>query len=310
MKSTNWLKGSLMIGLAATALLSCEQKEKGKQAPKQEENPKTESPIVTEAPITSEMVKFEGGTFLMGTNSTLPLEGPAHEATVKAFEMDKNLVTVADFRKFIQATGYQTNADKFGNSMVFNFQSGQWALIEGANWEYPLGRTETAAGDNMPVTHVSWNDATAFAAWAGKRLPTEAEWEYAVRNSGQSETLYPWGNEPTVSGAYKANTFQGDLRNPQIADGYLLASPVGSFETAPCGLNDAVGNVWQVMQNDIYPYDGKALRQQTEGTKVIRGGSFMADEAGDMGHTVYTRRTKVAEDASFNQGFRCARDIK
>ncbi|BDD00925.1 hypothetical protein PEPS_32050 (plasmid) [Persicobacter psychrovividus] len=297
------------------SLLACTEKKEQKSAGTTTEQappavPATKPQVAAKAPeLNKVMVTFQGGTYMMGSDQFAPIEGPAHQVTVKAFKMDRDLTTVDDFRKFVQATGYQTDADKFGNSMVFNFSTGQWALVDGANWEYPMGRMNKAAQGDMPVTQVSWKDATAFAQWAGKRLPTEEEWEYAVRNSGKSDAIYPWGNEEQQKGKYMANTFQGELTKPNPMDGYLFTSPVGTFGLAPCGLTDAVGNVWQVMQNDIYPFDGKGFRQQLSGNKVIRGGSFMADEAREKGHTVFTRRTKVAEDATFNQGFRCAQDI-
>ncbi len=141
------------------------------------------------------MVFIPGGEFSMGTDSGYPFEGPSHRAKVEGFYLDATEVTNRDFRAFVQATGYVTESEKQGSSGVFDTSTGEWSLVEGADWNHPGGPDSTIEGrEDHPVIHVSWNDANAFAQWAGKHLPTEAEWEYAARG-GRGDVLYPWGDD-------------------------------------------------------------------------------------------------------------------
>src|SRR5215510_14745051 len=126
------------------------------------------------------MVLIKGGRFIMGSEDGMPSEAPAHEVNVKSFWMDRHEVTAGEFARFVAATGYKTDAERFGWSYAFVLKDGKWKKTKGANWRYPDGPDYTAAADE-PVCQVSWNDALAYAKWAGKRLPTEAEWEYAAR---------------------------------------------------------------------------------------------------------------------------------
>jgi len=197
--------------------------------------PNTEKKANAKMVPETEMIAFEGGTFLMGSNDGLPQEKPAHKATVKAFSIDKTPVTVAQFRIFIETTGHKTEAESYGDSGVYDFEAKNWTLLPGAFWQKPFGPNGPQAQDNHPVTHISWNDAVAFAKWAGKRLPTEAEWEYAARSGKNSNEKFSWGNEISVNGKYFANTWQGTLDKPETGDGFLFTSPVGTF-----GENEAV----------------------------------------------------------------------
>jgi len=259
-----------------------------------------------------EMVYFEGGTFMMGSATGTVQEQPAHEVTVKSFKIDKYPVTVGEFRNFIEATHHRTDAEKFGDSGVFDFKTNSWALVPGANWQYPMGKGAPQAGLNEPVTHVSWNDASAYAAWAGKRLPTEAEWEYAARCGGKSNTKFSWGNTLVQNGKYMANVWQGsDLTAKQGEDGFVYTSPVGSYGTTPCGMADMGGNVWNWCADVYQPYPGSSMPfQYNPDARAIRGGSFFFDQNGENSFSSTGRSSNTTETSLFNTGFRCAADAK
>lgn len=257
----------------------------------------------------SEMIYFDGGTFLMGSETGLPQEKPVHEVTIKSFYIDKSPVTVAQFQKFIEQTQFKTEAEKFGDSGVFNIDAKNWELLPGAYWLKPFGSNGPDAEPNHPVTHISWNDAVAFARWAGKRLPTEAEWEFAARSGKNSTNKFSWGNEETVDGKYFANTWQGTLEAPKTSDGYLYTSPVGIFGENEAGLTDMGGNVWQWCSDNYTSYPGSpAPVQEDPNVKVIRSGSFFFDEYGADSYSVSGRSMNSHETSLFNTGFRCAKD--
>jgi len=267
--------------------------------------------VATELPkpvVQSEMVYFKGGTFQMGASAGTIQEQPVHEVVVQSFKLDKHPVTVGDFRRFIEATHYKTDAEKFGDSGVFDFKTNAWALVPGANWQYPMGKSASQAGVNDPVTQVSWNDAVAYAAWAGKRLPTEAEWEYAARCGGKSNTKFSWGNTLVVNGKYMANVWQGsDLTVQQGADGFNFVSPVGAFGETACGLTDMGGNVWNWCADVYQPYPGSNMPfQYNPDAKSIRGGSFFFDQNGENSFSATGRSSNTKETSLFNTGFRCA----
>ncbi|MGL1884940.1 MAG: formylglycine-generating enzyme family protein [Reichenbachiella sp.] len=265
-----------------------------------------ESEVVDIETLTQGMVKFEGGWMSIGSNDRMPNEAPTFQKEVKAFYLDQYLVSVAQFRVFIASTAYKTDADKFGDSGVFDFDAGSWSLLKGANWEFPLGRDQPKAEDNHPVTHVSWNDATTYAKWIGKRLPSEFEWEWAAKNGQESNDKYAWGDELIVNGQYKANVWQGDTK-PVVLDGYLMTSPVGAFGLLESGLADMGGNVWQWCANVYASYPGSPQPIPAKSnTKSTRGGSFMMDPAGDLSFTTTFRAGNTDDTSLFNTGFRCA----
>jgi len=292
--------------LIAVVFMACKETTKTKE--------KNKTPIETVQTIpnevdTSGMVYFEGGTILIGSNDNSFDEKPAFDKKIEPFYIDKNLVTVAEFRNFVKITSYKTEADKFGDSGVFLFETGNWTLLKGANWEYPLGRDKPTAEDNHPVTHVSWNDAKAYAGYIGKRLPTEFEWEFAAKNGKNTTNKYAWGNDLVENGKYMANVWQGkSVQEMNVLDGYLLTSPVGVFGETASGLTDMGGNVWQWCENYFksYPED-ETIAPQDLNIRTTRGGSFMFDEALGNSFTTTFRAKNSIDTSLFNTGFRCAK---
>lgn len=281
--------------------------EQSKQSAQSNQSPPASSSETT-APA-SEMIYFEGGTFLMGSEEGLPNEAPVHKVEIKPFYIDKSPVTVAQFRQFVEVTGFKTEAEKFGDSGVYNFQQQGWELLPGATWRKPFGPSGPDAEDNHPVTHVSWNDAVAYAEWAGKRLPTEAEWEYAARSGKNSGEKFSWGNEVSKNGEYFANVWQGAINSTDALDGYLFTSPVGAFGENKAGLTDMGGNVWEWCADNYKPYPGNPERVRVDpNVKVIRGGSFFYDQSGEDSFSVSGRGMNSHETSLFNTGFRCAKD--
>ena len=266
------------------------------------------------APATqpNDMVMIPGGTFKMGTDEGFPFEGPVHEVSVKAFWMEKHEVTVEAFEKFIVATKYKTEAEKFGWSGVFDPKQGQWTKCDGADWKHPTG-PESKAEPKHPVVHVSYADAQAYAKWAGKRLPTEAEFEFAAR--GGKDQKFAWGNELYPGGKCMANAWQGMFpMEDQGKDGFKGLAPVGSFPANAYGLLDITGNVWEWSSDWFDPeyYQHSPKENPTgpaQGTeRVLRGGSWLCAENYCLGYRV-AARNKTAPDSGLNNlGFRCVRD--
>ncbi len=257
------------------------------------------------------MVYIPGGKTRIGSTDGLPQEQPVFTATVRPFFLDIHPVTVAQYRAFVEATGHVTQAETYGDSGVFNFQTGGWSLVAGASWHHPFGPDQPAAPDDHPVTQVSWNDALAYCRWAGKRLPTEIEWEHAARGAKNGGPMYPWGDSLVREGRYMANTWQG--RFPDFntaADGYLTTSPVGHFGATPLGLTDMGGNVWEWVDDWFRPYSEreKPYRPTPESERAQRGGSFLCDPAVCHGYRVSARMKSTPETGLCHTGFRCAMD--
>jgi formylglycine-generating enzyme required for sulfatase activity len=216
------------------------------------------------------MVRISGGTFFMGCEQFYPEEAPVHEQTVGAFRIDPHAVTNNEFAAFVEATGYVTLAERPPNpadypgvpvealvpgSLVFHRTDGPvdlrnwsqwWTYVPGAQWRHPLGPDSSidALGDH-PVVHIAYEDAVAYAKWAGKELPTEAEWEFAARG-GLDRALFTWGNEMEPGGKMMANTWQGEFPWQNLmTDGYERTSPAGAFPPNGYGLYDMAGNVWE-----------------------------------------------------------------
>lgn len=262
--------------------------------------------------IPDEMVFVPGGITTIGSKNGLANERPVFEVKVPPFLMDKNLVTVEQFREFVIETGYETEAEMFGNGVVFDFDRGEWILVDGVTWEYPNGPGQEPAIDNHPVRMVSWNDAKSYLEWAGKRLPTEVEWEHAAKGGDDRMELYSWGDSLIEDGEYMANTWNGVFPVENIAeDGYLQTSPVGAFNVTELGLTDMGGNVWEWTEDW---YRSFALRDTpytptSQSEKVIRGGSFMCHISYCHGYRVSSRSHTPADNAIFHVGFRGVRDI-
>lgn len=259
------------------------------------------------------MIFVPGGKTRIGSESGLPREQPSFWVEVPDFFLDEHPVTVADFRKFVSATHFKTDADKFGDAGVFNKETKEWSLIPGANWAYPQGPDQPAAPDDHPVTQVSWRDALAYAEWAGKRLVYEIEWEHAARNATNIRSLYPWGDDmETKEGDLKANIWNG--RFPyydNVVDGFAYTSPVGQFGKTPLGLTDMTGNVWEWTADWRSDYQSiVAHTPQLETTeKAIRGGSFLCEPSWCHGYRVSGRSFCTPETSLMHTGFRCAKDL-
>ena len=261
-------------------------------------------------------IPLPGVRFTMGTDDGVGRpedeEGPAREVTVNPFAIGATTVTNAEWREFASATGYLTDAERFGWSHVFQghlspaavaaapraVSAPWWCAVRGADWAHPEG---AGSGINErldhPVVHVSWRDAAAWCAWAGGRLPTEAEWEYAARG-GFEQARYPWGDELLPGGEHWCNIWQGTFPTHDVAaDGYAGTAPVPAYSPNAFGLHQTVGNVWEWCADEW------------RGGRVIKGGSFLC-------HDSYCNRYRVAarsangEDASAsNAGFRCVWDV-
>ena len=280
------------------------------------------------------MLRLDGGHFLMGSEGeeTWPQdgEGPVREITMDPFWIDRTTVTNEEFAKFVEKTGYETDAERIGWSFVFEglvakatVRKGKtrpvagrewWLGVEGANWRKPAG-----AGTNLkktmdhPVVHVSWNDAVAYSEWAGKRLPSEAEWEYAARG-GKEQTIFPWGNELLPeNGRHQCNVWQGQFPKENTSeDGFYSTAPAHLFPPNGFGLRNMIGNVWEWC-HDTWNIDhlGGEL-ENSEGVqekrKVAKGGSFLCHHSYCNRYRCSARISNLPDDSACNWGFRCVKD--
>lgn len=262
--------------------------------------------------VPSGMVFVPGGWTTIGAADGTPDERPEFEARVEPFFMDVHPVTVAQFRAFVDATGHVTEAERFGNAGVLDPERMEWRLVDGATWRQPRGPGTALAPDDHPVTQVSWTDASAYAAWAGKRLPTEIEWEHAARGAENRRSRYAWGDALVERGAHRANTWQGPfpLRNTG-EDGHLFTSPVGTFGATPLGLTDIGGNVWEWTADWFRPYTerDRPFTPAATSERVQRGGSFLCHESYCHGYRVSARSHSTPETSLFHVGFRLVQDL-
>ncbi|MBR77814.1 MAG: sulfatase-modifying factor protein [Flavobacteriales bacterium] len=262
---------------------------------------------------TSSMVFVKGGRFIFGNNNGLDREKPEHEVVVQSFLMDKNLVSVEDFRVFINLSNYTTEAEKFGNAIVYNDSIDVWELVDGANWEYPLGKNNTIASDNHPVTQVSWNDALAYCEFCDKTLPSEVQWEYAASEMGKKKNqLYYWGNDLLHGDNHMCNIWTSGYPDTiGYQDGFKYTSPIGYFEANSLGIFDMAGNVWEWCYNWHLPYEGnlEVFPLDLQG-RAQRGGSFLCNSNYCHGYRLSARSATSPESSLFHVGFRCVKNIK
>lgn len=323
---------------------------------------KTDGGHMVNGDLPDGMVYIPAGRYAMGGKSKQANadEYPRHEVGISAFYMDATEVTNRQFMEFVNVTGYQTIAERDidwekmskslpigtlkppdslleAGSLVFTPTSGPidprdysqwWAWTTGASWKHPEGPESTIEGRmNFPVVHVSWEDAQAYAKWAGKRLPTEAEWEWAAMGGAQ-DSKFPWGNESVEQAYDKANFWQGlfPFQN-HMKDGFYGTAPVMSFSPNGYGLFDMAGNVWEWCQ-DKYRYDAyrvdnsKGLVNNPTGPRdsfdpdepgvvkyAMRGGSFLCNDSYCSGYRT-SRRMKSSKDSGFSHtGFRCVKSL-
>ena len=286
---------------------------------------------------TEGMVIIDGGAYLMGNEDDDAWvedgEGPIREVTVAPFYLDATTVTNAQFAEFIEATGFQTDADRFGWSFVFLTMLPKskrrklkdsrtvlglqwWYAIEGANWRKPEG-----PGSNIkkrmdhPVIHVSWHDAIAFCRWKGKRLPREAEWEFAARG-GLVQKKYPWGDELSPAGRHRCNIWQGVFPERDSGeDGYRGTAPARSFRQNDFGFYNVSGNVWEWCNDWFSPawhVSGPRLNPrgpEIGDRRIMKGGSYLCHKSYCNRYRVGARTSNTPDSSTGNCGFRCARDI-
>ncbi len=292
------------------------------------------------------MRRIEGGTFAMGSDEFYPEERPVHRVTVDGFWIDEHPVTAADYRRFVRETGYTTVAERpldaadypdadpellVPGSLVFRKTSGPvelndvrnwWEYVPGAYWKKPAGPGSTINGrDRHPVVQVAYEDAEAYATWAGKSLPTEAEWEYAARG-GLDGARFAWGEDEVPNGTRMANTWQGEFpwRNSKD-DGFEGTSPVGSFAPNGYGLHDMCGNVWEWtsdffrMQHDdeverpcCVPRNPRVSAPQSAEPiprRVIKGGSHLCAPNYCLRYRPAARQGETVDTSTGHIGFRC-----
>ncbi|KQO18862.1 hypothetical protein ASF12_05630 [Paenibacillus sp. Leaf72] len=288
----------------------------------------------SENPPQPSMILLPGGTFQMGTDDLEGFpsdgEGPVREVELSPFYIDAYAVSNREFKQFVDATGYATESEQYGWSYVFHLfvseacartvtrsvqRTPWWWVVEGADWKHPDG-PDSSIEDRMdhPVVQVSFNDALAYCKWSGKRLPTEAEWEYAARG-GLDQKRYPWGDDLKPDGQYRCNIWQGKFPTLNTnMDGYAGTAPVDAYLPNGYGLYNVVGNVWEFCADWFsVDYHQSASLLNPQGpprgqSKVMKGGSYLCHRSYCNRYRVAARSSNTPDSASGNMGFRCARD--
>ncbi|KUR65162.1 formylglycine-generating enzyme family protein [Paenarthrobacter ureafaciens] len=293
--------------------------------------PVTNLRLADRAPRRAE-VSIPAGTFRMGDSFdegySADGEAPVHEVSLDAFRIDSTAVTNHQFAAFVDSTGYRTEAEIFGSSAVFHLLAEAdrkdilgvaagtpwWLNVRGADWAHPGGPSShwSHMGDH-PVVHVSHNDALAYCAWADRRLPTEAEWEYAARG-GLDQRRFPWGNQLLgAEGMHMCNIWQGTFPTKNTGDdGHLGTAPVMSFPPNGFGLYEVSGNVWEWCSDWFLPkYYRNSPKHSPQGPtigsgRVMRGGSYLCHDSYCNRYRVAARSSNTPESSSGNTGFRTA----
>jgi formylglycine-generating enzyme len=293
-----------------------------------------------------DMVWVPGGTFLMGSEDFYPEERPVHRAAVDGLWVDRHPVTNAEFRRFVKATGHLTVAERplepadypdadpallVPGALVFRRTLGPvdlrdfrnwWAWVPGACWRHPEGPGSTLHGrERHPVVQVAYQDAAAYAAWAGKALPTETQWEFAARG-GLEGAVFCWGDEFAPKGRMMANTWQGEFPwQNLLTDRYEGTSPVGTFPPNGYGLDDMAGNVWEWTTDYFAPShpEGAArpccvptnpqvtapVLAERIPRRVIKGGSHLCAPSYCLRYRPAARQGQAVDTATGHLGFRC-----
>ena len=352
------MKGKLLIiAMLAGTLFSCESTEP---------NSKSALETTEEKKIKSEagMLWVEGGTFTMGSiaETANKTEGPLVQTKVDGFWMDETEVTNDEFQQFVNETGYITVAERpvdwnelkkqlpkgtpkppdenllpgsltfysTNRAVDYNNLANWWQWTTGADWKHPKGPSSTIKNKgNHPVVHIAFEDAQAYAKWAGKRLPTEAEWEYAARG-GEGHQEFAWGDELSPNGKYLANFFQGNFPNNNDGlDGFVGSAPVKSFPPNGFGLYDMIGNVWEwtsdwyrgdtraaqaskskICYNPTGPKESFDPQEPLTPKRVIKGGSFLCSEQYCSNYRPSARMATAFDSGQEHLGFRCVKDKK
>ena len=276
---------------------------------------------VRERAETDAMIALDGGEFRFGSDDQFAYpddgEGPVRPASVQAFRIDCHAVSNERFAAFIDATGHITDAERFGWSFVFagllpdDFpptrgvaQAPWWRAVEGASWDHPFG-PQSGIDELLdhPVVHVSHNDVGAYCAWAGTRLPTEAEWEFAARG-GLEGQVFPWGDQLEPDGEHRMNVWQGEFPSQNtLADGHYGTCAVGEYPPNGYGLHNVTGNVWEWTADWFDPRG----RQPATGThRVQKGGSYLCHESYCRRYRVAARQANTPDASAGNLGFRCS----
>ncbi len=295
---------ALLASVAIVAVVGCGTPA---EEPQQIATPAPAPSIPSEAPPEG-MVRVPAGD----------VPRPDGPLEVAAFDLDAYEVTNRDFAAFVEATGFVTEAEDWGWSLVFHPQATAnpeleqrvqgtpwWLAVEGAHWRQPRGPGSEAQAD-LPVVHVSWGDARAYCEWRDRRLPTEAEWDLAAAagNDGEGRAHYPWGDEPAPQGEWVANVWQGDFPvQDDAADGHTYLAQVGSYPPNALGVFDLGGNVWEWC-DDWYRPGG------TGGEKVLKGGSWLCAASYCEGYRNANRNHSAPDSGLDNTGFRCARSLQ
>lgn len=270
-----------------------------------------------------------GGSFVMGSEEHYREEAPQIEVEVAPFNIDLHEVTNGQFAEFVEATGFRTLAEReapdgFDQPGSAVFGKTEWAFVSGADWRHPSGPDSTIDGhDNEPVVHIALEDAQAYARWKGRRLPTEAEYEYAARG-GLNGTEFAWGDALTPGGRYMANHWQGVFPFADTGgDGHKGIAPIGCFDPNGYGIYDMIGNVWEwtsdpyypehrieAMGGDALPPEGLDPRQPATPVGVIKGGSFLCAENYCRRYRPAARHAQDTGMGTNHIGFRTAADAK